>query len=209
MFTRVFHYYWELIANQRRWFFAVAIIFIFGIASGVLTRGITPNLFDTFEGMFKDIMGDSFTLDIPMALKIFTNNTTASLMMIFGGMLFGIIPFLSVLFNGFIIGYIVTESFFAFPMNVFKTAYLTFATIVPHGIFEIPAVLFSATLGLRFGIEWMQKGSASKRGEIFRKNFISALLFLPLLIIILFIAAFIEIFISSKIGFMLTSMIRS
>src|SRR3989338_613983 len=149
MFTRIFHYYWDLIINQRRWFFAITMIFLLGIVSGIFTRGITPNLFETFKDMFNDIVGDSFTLDIPMALKIFINNITAALLMIFGGIALGAIPILSVLLNGFIIGYVIAESFFTFPMHVFKTGYFIFATIVPHGLFEIPAVLFSATLGLR------------------------------------------------------------
>lgn len=202
---RVFYFYWNLIARQRRWFFVVAIIFLFSVISGIFVRGITPNLFETFESMFKDIVGDSFAFDIPTALKIFANNTTAALLMMFGGMVFGIIPLLSIVFNGFIIGYVIAESFFSFPMDIFKTGYFVFATIIPHGIFEIPAILFSATLGIRFGTEWMKQNSTLTRGEIFRKNFFSAILSLPLLIAVLFGAAFVEVFISSQAGFSLIS----
>lgn len=205
MFTQVFHFYWDIIASQRRWFFVVTMIFLFGVIGGAVARGITPNLFEIFRDMFEGIIDDSFAFNIPTALKIFANNITAALLMIFGGMVFGIIPLLSILLNGFIIGYVIAELFFSFPMNIFKTGYFAFATIVPHGIFEIPAVLFSATLGIRFGTEWMKKSDTLKRGEIFRKNFFSAIFSLPLLIGILFVAAVIEVFISLQIGFSLTS----
>lgn len=164
-----------------------------------------PDLQNQIADMFREIIGDTFTFDFAMVLRIFVNNTTAALIMIFGGVFFGLVPFFAIFFNGFIMGYIIVGSFFAFPVSILKTLYFSFATIIPHGIFEIPAILFSAALGMRFGIEWMQKSSAPNRGDIFRKNFMSALLTIPLLIFVLFIAASVEIFISARIGYGLLS----
>ena len=205
MLTRIFNYYWDLIVNQRRWFFAIAIIFLFGVISGILIRVITPNFLDTFRDIVKDIVGDTLTFDASLMIRIFVNNITAAFVMMFGGIVLGLIPFFAILFNGFVIGYVVTASLLTASMGTLESVYLTFSTIIPHGIFEIPAILFSAALGLRFGIEWMQQNNTNTRGMIFRKNFISALACVPLLVIILFIAAGIEVFISSRFGYALIS----
>lgn len=200
MINRIFHYYWNSIIDNRIWFFIAVVIFCVGMISGGGTYAIVPDMHEKIANMFENIIGDSFTFDISMVMKIFINNTTAALMMIFGGMVFGVIPFFAILFNGWVIGYVITELLFSSPISIFKTMYLIFGTILPHGIFEIPIILFSTALGIRFGTEWIKKSSTSKRGEIFRKNFQSAFSFLPLIIIILFIAACSEVFISSQIG---------
>ncbi|MBI2644672.1 stage II sporulation protein M [Candidatus Uhrbacteria bacterium] len=205
MFTRIFHFYWNLVARQKNWLRGVLILFCVGIVSGAGAYSIVPDLQNQIADMFREIIGDTFTFDFAMVLRIFVNNTTAALIMIFGGVFFGLVPFFAIFFNGFIMGYIIVGSFFAFPVSILKTLYFSFATIIPHGIFEIPAILFSAALGMRFGIEWMQKSSAPNRGDIFRKNFMSALLTIPLLIFVLFIAASVEIFISARIGYGLLS----
>lgn len=205
MLTRIFHFYWSLITRQRLWLRAVAIFFIVGIINGAIGYSVMPSLRDILADVYEDIIGESFTFNIPMALKIFVNNATAALLMIFGGVAFGILPFLAIFLNGFIIGYVIIGLFFSFPPDILKTAYFSFATIVPHGIFEIPAILLSTTLGIRFGTEWMKKNAHPSRGDIFRKNFLSALSYIPLLVVILLIAAFIEVFISARIGSTLIS----
>jgi len=205
MFTRLFHYYWNLAVRQKQWLRLVTSLFCISIISGAVSYGIIPDLQNQLADMFKEIVGDTFTFDFAMVLKIFVNNITSALLMMFGGFIFGLIPLFAISLNGFIIGYVIMGSFFSFPTNIFQTAYFSFATIIPHGVFEIPAILFSAALGIRFGTEWMHNSSAQSRSNIFKKTFIWALATIPILAVILFIAANIEVFVSSRIGYALVS----
>jgi len=72
-------------------------------------------------------------------------------------------------------------------------------SLLPHGIFEIPALLISAALGLRLGLEWLLPGAKGIRLKTLKKNVINAFTLLPLILLLLFIAAFAEVFISSRI----------
>ena len=123
MLTRIFNYYWDLIVNQRRWFFAIAIIFLFGVISGILIRVITPNFLDTFRDMVKDIVGDTITFDASLMIRIFVNNITAAFVMMFGGIVLGLIPFFAILFNGFVIGYVVTASLLTALIGTFESIF--------------------------------------------------------------------------------------
>jgi stage II sporulation protein M len=164
-----------------------------------------PNIQHELADMFQDIIGDSFAFDFTMVVKIFINNSTSALLMIFGGVFLGLIPIFAIFLNGFIIGYVLIGSLLSLPADIIKTVYVSFATILPHGVFEIPAILFSAALGMRFGIEWMQKTSACHRDSMFRKTFIQAVTAVPVLMLILFVAAILEVFVSSRIGYALVN----
>lgn len=82
------------------------------------------------------------------ALALFYNNIRVSLVMMVGGLIFGIIPFLVVIANGALVGYVLATLTAKIHINL---GLAILAGILPHGIFEIPAYLLASAYGLRIG----------------------------------------------------------
>ncbi len=83
------------------------------------------------------------------AFTIFTHNLGASLLMMVGGLLLGIIPLASVTLNGALIGYVLvvlTRTTHANPFLLFA------AGILPHGLFEVSAYLLASGFGMEVGV---------------------------------------------------------
>ncbi len=81
---------------------------------------------------------------------IFFNNARASLIAIITGVFFGIFPIVTVLTNGYLLGF-VARIVYA------ESSLFELWKILPHGIFELPAVLISIGLGLKVGLEVLIK----------------------------------------------------
>jgi stage II sporulation protein M len=77
---------------------------------------------------------------------ILLHNVTASLLLLASGLLYGVVPVLAAGSNGFVLGVLYREA--AATLGYAKAA----LKVVPHGIFEIPALLFTASYGLWLGI---------------------------------------------------------
>jgi len=110
---------------------------------------------------------------------IFTNNLFVCFLMLFLGVLFGIFPFLTLLSNGYIVGYVAQKA-------VSSDGVFILWKLIPHGIFELPAIFISAGLGFKLGT------SLFNRRE-FLKNYKKAILsFFLIIFLLLFVAAVIE-----------------
>ena len=82
---------------------------------------------------------------------ILIHNVMASLLLLASGLLYGIVPVLAVGSNGFVLGVLYSQE--ALVAGYSKAA----MTVVPHGIFEIPALLFTASYGLWLGIRSIRR----------------------------------------------------
>ncbi|MBI5817134.1 MAG: stage II sporulation protein M [Candidatus Yonathbacteria bacterium] len=115
---------------------------------------------------------------------IFLNNAIKSFVALSSGILFGIIPVVFILVNGYAIG-IISAVAIAEQGTV-----SVLALTLPHGIFEIPAVLLAASYGVMLGEKFYGR---IKRGEPFRLSFsLATNAFFKIIVPILAIAAFIE-----------------
>lgn len=113
---------------------------------------------------------------------IFLNNLKSSFFAMVLGSGFGIFPVFTILFNGYIVGFIS-----AISVSHFGIA--TLWKLFPHGIFELPAVFISAGMGLKIGSFIFQK----RKADAFRHYFMNSLrVFLFVVIPLLIIAAIIE-----------------
>jgi stage II sporulation protein M len=84
-------------------------------------------------------------------LLILVNNTIETLFMLLFGVLFGILPVLSVAANGFLLGVFYLQS--AGTVGYWKAA----LHVLPHGVFEIPAFLIAASYGMWLGVTFIQR----------------------------------------------------
>ncbi|MNZ88106.1 hypothetical protein D3C78_1069890 [compost metagenome] len=78
---------------------------------------------------------------------IFLNNAIKSVVVIFMGALFGVIPLIFLLMNGVILGWVVAMTA-SQGADLFD---LIVRGLLPHGIIEIPAIIIASGFGLQFG----------------------------------------------------------
>jgi stage II sporulation protein M len=169
------------------------LIFIIGCAGGYLSSQADPafgeSLVTLFQEMItKEIMSDEAPL---LAIQLFLNNLEACVLLFLGGATFGVVTLLVLSFNGIIIGGIVEV------VGAKTGSLVMLAAIIPHGIFELPAVLVSSALGLMLGRAVMMdltgQGDASEEARILGN------LFLRYVVSFIAIAACIEAFITPAI----------
>jgi len=104
---------------------------------------------------------------------IFLNNSFTCFIDILSGPLAGIVPLFSAFVNGGLVGWFVQQE-----------GGIVLVAIIPHGIFEIPAFLISAAIGLRLGREvFRSRGERDLGGEMKMGLWVFLTLILPLLVI--------------------------
>ncbi len=125
-------------------FLAMALFAVLGFAF--------PDAFhDEQQKIFKDLVeltsGKGF---FELAVIIILNNLRSALIGIILGIFFGVVPFLAVAVNGYFLGAVLNK---AWSVKGLETLLL----ILPHGVFEIPALAIAFGLGLRFGLWFREK----------------------------------------------------
>jgi len=119
------------------------LVFIYSIFMGyALGDQIQPQ---SFEGVLSNIPDPVDSTSLEMFTAILYNNITASLIFLVSGLFIGIPPLMFMAFNGFFVGYI------AFNAAKVQGLAFVFATILPHGVIEIPAINLCAAMGVGLG----------------------------------------------------------
>ena len=163
----------------------VSILFIGAIVLGYV--GFLSDIFSVqMEGIqelsenIKDFTQShpSWLIFLVFFIVIFLNNAFTCFLDILLGPLLGIFPMFSAVINGGLLGWFAQEE-----------GLIVFLAIVPHGIFEIPAFLLCAAIGLKLGREVFKR----KGERHLKKEFNDSLwVFLHLVLPLLLIAALIE-----------------
>ncbi|MGG1519940.1 stage II sporulation protein M [Paenibacillus oryzisoli] len=77
---------------------------------------------------------------------IFLNNAVKSILIIFLGLFFGVLPLYMLVANGMILGYVLSLQTNESTLSVVLKG------ILPHGIIEIPVILIACAYGLKVGM---------------------------------------------------------
>ncbi len=179
----------EIIRKNKNLILISLIFFILGGTAGFLSfekteRQILPIL---REVVFANIIEES---KFQTALNILSRNLWATAILLISGVTV-VIPIVILLTNGFIFGFV---SKLTLTKNLGILIFIK--GVLPHSIFEFPAFLISAAMGIRIGI--IIFGTRKDR----MKNLTShlkelAIIYLLVIIPLLVIAAFIEAFVSA------------
>ena len=137
-------------------------------------------------------IGFSEKSTIEMIVFVFRHNLQAVALSIISGIIL-IFPVIAVLMNGMTIGF-----FFGVAGNP-----SLFIALIPHGIFEIPAFITCAALGMRLGFVILVPGKGKTRIFCVKEVLADCLKILILIITLLLLAAVIEVTISARIAEML------
>ncbi len=136
-----------------------------------------------------------FTESPPLisSLLIFVNNTFTTLQMLFLGVVLGVSPLLTLLFNGAILGGLL--GMVAVEESLGEAFFMFTVGILPHGIPELFAVFIGSALGLKLGYHSILSPLTGKtRLESFLHIWQEIISVLPFIIVLLLLAAFIEVF---------------
>jgi stage II sporulation protein M len=147
-----FHRFFERLIPDRavkRYLLALALIFTAGFVSGVAApvpvKKELSEAFRTLAEQYLDLSGGT------LFLFILVNNVFASLLLLVSGVLLGVLPVLSVGFNGFVLGI-----FYRLTSGVEGYGKAALG-VIPHGIFEIPALLVAASYGVWLGMAVLRR----------------------------------------------------
>jgi len=113
---------------------------------------------------------------------IFFNNLTSSFLAMILGFFLGIFPLISSISNGYILGFISS-------LSVQNEGLSVLYRLLPHGIFELPAIFISLAMGLKIGTFIFRKNRKIPLKEYFLNSLRT---FILIVIPLLIIAAIIE-----------------
>tara|TARA_Y100000310_G_scaffold89035_1_gene86163 strand:+ start:1597 stop:2199 length:603 start_codon:yes stop_codon:yes gene_type:complete len=114
---------------------------------------------------------------------IFFNNLGASFFAVVLGVVLGVFPIGAAIVNGYLLGFVSR-----FAVNE-SGSILILWRLLPHGIFEIPAIILSIGFGLKLGVELWKKDP----WNVLKRNIVEAMRFFVFVIVpLLIIAAIVE-----------------
>jgi len=141
-FSKNYSLCWKFL-NESRWYFVFAIgVFAFMFLLGfVYPMFFREEIFSFIAEMIEMLEGKNI---IELIGFIFLNNLKASFMVIILGIGFGIVPLIMDIANGYLLGFVAREA-------AAQEGLLVMWQLLPHGIFELPAIIFSIGIGIKIG----------------------------------------------------------
>lgn len=115
---------------------------IYGYTASLEMPEVADDIVVTFQSSTTELDSSAPGL---LSWQIFFNNLKVCLILFLGGMTFGAFTLFVLISNGYVIGNISGVMLRSYDVSVFA------ATIVPHGIFEMAAILMASALGLQMG----------------------------------------------------------
>lgn len=165
---------WTYLAKSRYYVFAVALIFlIFALVGYTFYSqfGFLDVILRNLINMTKDMKG--FEL---IAFILQNNLQSAFIGMIFG-VIFGIFSIVTAGSNGLILGYVLART-----REI--AGFQEFWRVLPHGVFELPAIFISLGLGLKLGFSFFSaKGLRDFKNRVYNSINVFLFIVVPLLIV--------------------------
>lgn len=167
---------WKFIKDSKIYLWIIAALFFASAVFGFLF----PYFFlDFIRKFIEEIVAETEGLNYyQLFLFILQNNLWTALVAMILGVFLGIPVLVLCFFNGYVLGFVANKTAAA-------AGYLILFKLLPHGIFEIPALILSLGLGLRMGWFVFTKDKSSKKFLLLLEKSLKTFLFvvIPLLII--------------------------
>lgn len=173
---------WNYIKESKNFIYTViGVFFVFSLIGFFLPAPeiVSDYILEFLEEILEKTAGMS---NLELIKFIFINNLQSSFSGMIFGFLFGILPILAMVTNGYLLGFVSS-------IALENKGILVLLRLLPHGIFELPAIFISVGLGLRFGTFVFQKNKL-KSFKDYLGN--SLRVFLLVVVPLLIIAAIIE-----------------
>ncbi len=159
-FKKEYWHCWGFLKDSRHYIYIILLLFLIFGALGFFFEGLIDQMFKALFNMNlnEQILGylEKLLLETQGMNQreligfIFLNNFQSSLTGFLFGAIYGIFPLFATIINGYLLGFVGI-------LSVKQEGILVLWRILPHGIFELPAVFISLALGLRFGDDLLRK----------------------------------------------------
>ena len=167
------------VSESRKFVYFAIVLFVL---SGIIGFIFADRL-DFIEKILKMLVDKTQGLNaFELVTFIFFNNAQSSFLAIIFGIVLGIAPAINAVANGTVIGYVLSKVYDANGISEFWR-------LLPHGVFELPAIFISLVLGIRLGMCIFVK---DVRKEFIKRLVLSLKSFLTIILPLLIIAAIIE-----------------
>lgn len=191
---RTIRFYKNLFCDNWLWIKRILWWGLICFVLGIFTYILFPQASEAFLRDLISFLVKEFSLNKPiqgphLALHIFLHNLRSAGIALFLGLFFGIAPLFVIGFNIFLIGALTIYTLFVFGLDLI-------ILIFPHGIFELPALFIAGAFGLRFGFFWKIDYPKLNLKQKFWLCLKQNLQLVPLITLLLAIAAFVEIYIT-------------
>lgn len=189
--------FWRDLKSNRSMLLVSTVLFAVGIIAGILLVEPLGNyLKEQLQQLqiVKQQLDQGQHVELNYFVFIFLNNAIKSILIIYLGFFIGIVPVFFLVMNGMIIGFLLRT----YDMQGQDVVTLIVKGLLPHGIFEIPAILIAAAYSLKLGklvLDSLTTWNPAGRYQLkiawkqFMRYTITASFWI---VIILFIAAIIE-----------------
>jgi stage II sporulation protein M len=173
---------WRYVKESKSFIYYIIGIFLLFALAGFFIQ-VPEDIYNKIMLYIKELLKQTEGLSAFGIIKFITfNNIRSTLFAIILGIFLGIYPLVSALVNGYLLGFVSS-------MSVSWEGIFSLWKILPHGIFELPAVFISLGLGLKLGMFIFQK----EKLKSFKNYFINSLkVFLLVVVPLLIVAGIIE-----------------
>jgi stage II sporulation protein M len=172
---------WKFLKEIKKYFLIISLLFFGAALIGYLFPVFLVDfILDYIQQVIEQTQGMGF---LELLGFILLNNISTAFFGVVLGVLIGIFPVFNAFLNGYVIGFVMNRigAEIGFGGVLLR--------LIPHGIFEIPALIISLGLGLRLGMFILAK---NKKKDL-KYSFENALrVFLFVVVPLLIIAAIIE-----------------
>lgn len=167
------------IKESRNYIYSIVALFLFSVLIGFFVP-VPETLQEEIVSFFEEIVRETEGMSlIELIMFIMLNNLQASFIGMILGVFLGIFPVISSISNGYIVGV-------AANLSANNAGFASLLRLLPHGIFELPALFISLGLGVRLGFSFIKKSS-------FKEDLINSLkVFLYIVVPLLIVAGIIE-----------------
>jgi len=175
---------WKYVGSNKNYLWlSIGFFVLFAVIAIVFP--IPSQLEQSLQEMLRKLAGRVIGLNTFETIALlFTNNFFVSLVGLFSGLIFCIGSFMIAMSNGYVIGYVIK---LVIQQMGLHEGIISLWRLLPHGIFEIPAIMISLAVGLRLGVSLFNSLNAGNFKGIFDdlKNAVRVSFFviLPLLVI--------------------------
>jgi stage II sporulation protein M len=177
------------LAENKKYIYLIIWLFLVFVAFALIFPA-PQSLYSQIVQFLKELSAKTAGLNtFGLIAFIFKNNLFVSLVGIFLGTFFAIVPFILIVSNGYVLGFVIKK---LFDEVGFVNGLFNLWKLLPHGIFEIPAVMISLGLGTKLGFVFFNC-LYKKSFKDFWKNLWKVIdVILMIIIPLLLIAAIIE-----------------
>ncbi|MEK6919236.1 MAG: stage II sporulation protein M [Nanoarchaeota archaeon] len=171
---------WSFLVESKNYFLFILFLFFFSSFIGVVYPHFFSDQIQVYlTSLFDQVKDFGFWR---LFLFIINNNVSSAFWSFFAGLAFGFFPIFVSVANGYVLGFVAGKTVsLAGPSVLLR--------LLPHGIFELPAIFISSSLGVRVGFSFFTHDGRKNFKHIFIQ---SVLVFLRFVIPLLIVAGLIE-----------------